>query len=275
MKESSIELLPSRVLELSGVLPNLECGAMVFVTWLPGVPFEKVLAACDLLELRGYLAVPHVAARNIPDEQHLQSLCTALIERKITRILLIAGGAEKPAGAFSDTVQVLETGMLARLGIRTVYVAGHPEGHPQASDGELIWYLLRKQELARQQGLTMQIVTQFCFEPASVLDWEKGLRSAGVSLPINLGVYGLTSPRMLVRYGLACGVGQSLRFMQKQRWKLHRWSRPCNPLPLIDAVASVIAETPETSFHGVHFFPFGAVARTLEWRHALSSPASS
>ncbi|MFT9298916.1 MAG: hypothetical protein ABF542_12510 [Gluconobacter sp.] len=106
MRESSIELLPSRILELSGVLPDLAGGSRVFVTWLPGVPFADVLAACDLLKLCGYLPVPHVAARSIRDKDHLQEICTALSERDIPRMLLIAGGAEKPAGIFADTVQV-------------------------------------------------------------------------------------------------------------------------------------------------------------------------
>jgi len=78
MKESSIELLPSRILELSGVLPDLACGSRVFVTWLPGVPFADVLAACDLLKLCGYLPVPHVAVRSIRNKDHLQEICTAL-----------------------------------------------------------------------------------------------------------------------------------------------------------------------------------------------------
>lgn len=91
MTESSIELLPSRILELSGVLPDLACGSRVFVTWLPGVPFADVLAACDLLKLCGYLPVPHVAARSIRDEGHLQEICSALTERDIPRMLLIAG----------------------------------------------------------------------------------------------------------------------------------------------------------------------------------------
>lgn len=270
MRESSIELLPSRILELSGVLPDLDRGSRVFVTWLPGIPFAEVLAACDLLKLCGYLPVPHLAARSIRDTEHLRNICAALIERDIPRMLLIAGGADKPAGIFTDTLQVLETEIPAQAGIRTVYVAGHPEGHPQASEKQLEQYLLRKQELARAQGLNMQIVTQFCFDAASVLDWEKRLRAAGIRLPINLGVYGLTTPKTLVRYGLACGVGQSLRFMQKQRWKLHRWFTPCNPKALVNAIAGSIADTPDTLFHGLHFYPFGAIARTLEWRRNMS-----
>lgn len=270
MRESSIELLPSRILELSGVLPDLDRGSRVFVTWLAGVPFEDVLAACDLLKLCGYLPVPHVTARSIRDAAHLQNICNALMERDIPRMLLIAGGAGRPVGPFADTVQVLETEIPARSGIRTIYVAGHPEGHPQANEKMLVQYLLRKQELARAQGLNMQIVTQFCFDAGPVLVWEKTLRNAGVRLPINVGVYGLTTPRTLVRFGLACGVGQSLRFMQKQRWKLHRWFMPCNPQGLVDGIAREISETPETNFRGLHFYPFGAIARTLAWRKAMS-----
>ncbi|MBS1018982.1 methylenetetrahydrofolate reductase [Gluconobacter cerinus] len=270
MTESSIELLPPRILELSGVLPDLACGSRVFVTWLPGVPFAEVLAACDLLKLCGYLPVPHVAARSIRDEGHLQEICSALTERDIPRMLLIAGGADKPAGIFADTVQILETEIPVRTGIRTVYVAGHPEGHPQATEATLLEYMRRKQELARTQGLNMQIVTQFCFDAAQVLAWEKRLREEGITLPINLGIYGLTTPKTLVRYGLACGVGQSLRFMQRQRWKLHRWFMPCNPQHLVDAVAQEIAQTSNTNFRGLHFYPFGAIARTLEWRRVLS-----
>ena len=50
------------------------------------------------------------------------------------------GGVAKgsPLGPYSDTMQLLDTGVLDKAGMKTIGLAGHPEGSPDMSD-EAIW----------------------------------------------------------------------------------------------------------------------------------------
>ena len=51
-------------------------------------------------------------------------------EAGVDEVLIIGGGVDQPVGAFDNSLQVLETGLLQKHGIRRVGVAGHPEGSP-------------------------------------------------------------------------------------------------------------------------------------------------
>ena len=88
-------------------------------------------------------------------------------------MLVIGGGVDKPVGAFTSSMEVLQTGLIQKHGIRSIGVAGHPEGSPDISDEEIAEALAAKNELADREGLGLYIETQFCFEPDMVLDWEK------------------------------------------------------------------------------------------------------
>jgi len=266
---SSLETTPGTILSPKDALAGLEPGAAVFVTALRDANPAETIAASVHLARRGFVPVPHLAARGLRDAAQLRDLCRALVsEAGVSHVLLVAGGLPHPVGDFADTHDVLRTEILPGTGIRHVFVAGHPEGHPEAPAGPPHASLLHKQAVARAQGLTMEIVTQFAFEAAPIIAWERSLRAAGVHLPVRVGLHGLVSPRILVRYGLVCGIGPSLRFMQAQKRRLHRWFLPSDPAILIDPLAAHAATDPATLLSGLHFFPFGAVARTLVWRRA-------
>ena len=46
--------------------------------------------------------------------------------------------------------------------------------------------------------------------------WERRIREAGNRLPVHVGLPGLTSPTRLLRFGLSCGVGPSLKVLRQQ-----------------------------------------------------------
>ena len=46
----------------------------------------------------------------------------------MNEVLVIGGGVDQPVGTFSESIQVLNTGLIQRYGIQNVGVAGHPEG---------------------------------------------------------------------------------------------------------------------------------------------------
>ncbi|GBQ13584.1 methylenetetrahydrofolate reductase [Komagataeibacter rhaeticus] len=271
--DSTIEMTPAHVGTTRQRPAALSPGATVFITWLPGLPFGQTLAACHRVREWGCVPVPHLAARAITDLPMLRMIGQAVTgELRTDRVLLVAGGSPKPAGCFADTLALLETRVLQESGIRHIYVAGHPEGAPVMQPGEALSFLQRKQEIGQRDSLDIRIVSQLCFDPAPLLEWERHLRRNGIALPVHVGLPGLVSPRMLMRYGLKCGVGPSLQFLKGQRHRLHRWFWPMPPERMIQPVARAMGDIPGCLFRGLHFFPFGAVARTLAWREACGRP---
>jgi methylenetetrahydrofolate reductase (NADPH) len=89
----------------------------------------------------------------------------------------------------------------------------------------------------------------------------------GVDVPVHVGLPGLTSPTRLLRFGLRCGVGASLKVLRQQAGGLLRLA--ASPVHQPDAtlvgIAAAVAADPASLLRDVHFFPFGARAATAAW----------
>ena len=83
-------------------------------------------------------------------------------EAAVDDVLVVAGGRSRPAGAFPSSMEVLESGLLERHGIRRVGVAGHPEGSPDIpADAERGRDRARRTPSPTGSPLELRIVTQF------------------------------------------------------------------------------------------------------------------
>lgn len=251
-------------------------GTCVYVPHLPGLDYETVVPAlCARLKAEGMTPVPHLAVRAVPGRDTLDRWLAALVDRGgIDRLLLLAGAAESPAGPFASTLPVLEDGILLRHGLTSIGVAGHPEGHPQATPDELAGALRAKQAYAAETGTTMWITTQFTFSAAPILDWLRTIRAAGITLPVRVGLPGPASPRTLLRYAMQCGIGASVTALRRRPGAAAGLLGTWTPEPLIRAVAAAAVADPETAPCGLHAFPFGGVAETARWFHALAGDAA-
>ena len=133
----------------------------------------------------GLNPVPHIAARSVQSKDQLATIVKDMASRaKVDEVLVIGGGVDNPVGDFSDSMQILDTGLLQDNGIARIGVSGHPEGSPDINDDVLASALEWKNEFARKEGLDLYIETQFCFEAAPVVAWEKRIRASGNDLPI-------------------------------------------------------------------------------------------
>ena len=102
------------------------------------------------VELRalGHVPVPHIVARHISDVADLDALLARLVrEAGVDRALVLGGDRDTPAGAFDSALQLIETGLFERHGIRRLSISAYPEGHPRISDSEL--------DRARTENLTL------------------------------------------------------------------------------------------------------------------------
>jgi methylenetetrahydrofolate reductase (NADPH) len=269
----TVEVTPRDVRKSGGLLGELfPEGTRAYITFLPASPFSETVAAARALLGQGLRPVPHLAARNIVDEAELDRMVADLAAIGVDELLVIGGSISKPAGTVTDTMQVLRSGVLARHGIQRVGVAGHPEGNRDIGDRGLAAALTAKNLLAAEIGIDMYLVTQFCFAAEPVVAWERRIRQAGNRLPVHVGLAGLSSPLSLLKFGIACGVGPSLKVLRKQSGgvlKLATSAVYYPDQPLLGLARSIQAD-PGSLIRQVHFFPFGALRPTAEWARTLS-----
>jgi methylenetetrahydrofolate reductase (NADPH) len=266
----SVEITPREASKLPPLSDVLDPDTAVYLTFLPRNRWEQTVAAARWVADAGMRPVPHLAARAVPDHDSLRRMLADLAAAGVADLLVVAGGMD-PVGEFHESAQILDSGCLEEAGIRRIGVAGHPEGHPDVADDELARALVTKNSIARERGLDVHLVTQFCFAAEPIIAWERRIREAGNELPIRVGLPGLTSPTELLRFGLSCGVGPSLKVLRQQTGGLFKLATTSTYHPdetLLDVAAAVAAD-PGSLIHAVHFFPFGSLVPTAEWATGL------
>ena len=264
------ETTPGAAAKIADYRAHLRPGATVFITFLPGSSFADTVAVAVRLRGEGFNPVPHFAARSVPSRTFLdESLARLTGEAGVDQALLIGGALNQPLGEFSDTMQLLETGLLDKYGIGRIGVAGHPEGSPDIPDARIRAALAWKNAFAERTGASLYIVTQFCFEAAPVIAWDKRIQSEGNRLPVYIGIPGLASLKALIGHAKACGVGPSMRFLTRQARNVTKLLAVSAPDRLVTALAAYRVADPNCGIRGVHVYPLGGLKRSARWTRAV------
>lgn len=265
---SSIEVMPRTLAKIPRIDRLFPPGTRVYIAQIAGTSFAEMLATARRLREAGYEPMPHVPARMICDRSQLHDWLQGYAEEAgVTQALVLAGGLAVPQGAFSSTMDLLDTGLFDRFGFRRLHVAGHPEGNRDIDrDGgshEAMKALALKQALADRSDADMAIVTQFVFDIDPVLAWARALSAQGISLPIHVGLAGPAKLQTLIKYAVACGVGPSLSVLLKRAGDIRQLMRPHSPTDLAQALAARAAELPALA--QLHLFPLGGIAASADW----------
>ena len=270
MTRFTAETTPGSAAKTPDYREHLRPGTVVYITFLPGSDFDDTIAVAKRLKSEGFLPVPHFAARSIPSEAFLDDKLAKLTDEVgLERVLVIGGALDKPAGDFSDTMQLLETGLFDKHGIRKFGVAGHPEGSPDISDKAIAAALRWKHDFAEHSSAELYLVTQFCFEAGPVIAWDRRIHAEGNRLPIHVGVPGLATIRTLLAHGKACGIGPSMKFLTRQARNLTKLMTVSAPDRLVTDLAAYQASDPGCGIAGVHMYPLGGLRRSAKWSHAV------
>ena len=268
----SIEVTPTGATKIESFRDCLDPGTTVNVTFLPGTDPADTIAVCERLHNDGMRPVPHLAARSLRDADQLDELLSAYTARcGLEEVLCIGGGVDSPVGGFDATMQVLQTGLIQKHGIRHIGVAGHPEGSPDISNDEIAEALDAKNALAKAEGLNLYIETQFCFEADIVLEWEKRVRAAGNALPIRIGIPGPATIKTLFRFAQISGIGPSMRFISKQAKNVAKLMTVQSPHLLLTGLAEGMVADKECLIRHFHYYPFGGFARTATYAGAIAN----
>jgi methylenetetrahydrofolate reductase (NADPH) len=107
-----------------------------------------------------------------------------------------------------------------------------------------------------------------CFDAPLILNWLKDLRAAGFTTPINLGLPGVVDRTRLMSVGVRTGVGQSLRYLKKNKASLTLMFAPggYDPTKLLNDIA---VKADELNVSGIHSFTFNSTADTKQWANAI------
>ena len=85
------------------------------------------------------------------------------------------------------------------------------------------------------------------------------------TLPINVGVAGPAKLQTLIKFAIACGVGPSLKVLQKRALDLTKLLLPYEPKEILGELTSDKAKYPNANISSIHFFPLGGIKTNAEW----------
>lgn len=260
----SLEMTAKDRPALDEAAPLIAKDTPIAVTFLPGEEMDERIAAAVRIRELGFEPMPHLSARRIFSEDELATMMKRLVnEAGAKRVFLVAGDPPEAAGPFSDTLQMIRTGVFEDNGVVAVGIAGHPEGHPNVSGPELWTWMENKIEEITARGMAPLVVTQFGFDPDAFLGWLVEMRERGIDAPVRIGMPGPAGIKRLLRYAKFCGVGASASVLKKYGISLTNLIGTAGPDKLVDALRTGMG--PEHGRVRLHFYPFGGLKPTVEW----------
>jgi methylenetetrahydrofolate reductase (NADPH) len=256
-----------RVERFADVVPP---GTCLYIAHIPGTNFHDTVALAARLRREGMEPVPHVVGRRMPSVEVLEDFLKRLSgDAGVKQVLVVAGDNATPEGPITSGLQVLESGFLEKYDVRTIGVAGHPEGHREVAEPVLRDALRRKNVYAEKTGAKVYVVTQFTFTSDSVTAWETSNRDDIGRLPVTVGLPGLASAKTLLKYAMDCGVGASLQAFSKRAASLTKLLTVSAPDDILVGLAAYRDKTPASHLSGIHFFPFGGFKKTADWANKV------
>jgi methylenetetrahydrofolate reductase (NADPH) len=276
----SIEVMPRTAARIEDFRALLPAGTRVYVAHIAGTTIEDMVATARRLAEQGFVPMPHIPARLIVSEAMLADWLTRYRdEAGVREALLLAGGLSTPAGSLDSSIRMLETGLFDRLGFTRLHVAGHPEGNRDIDgDGSTVRVdeaLAWKQDFSQRTDARMAIVTQFAFDAKAVVDWAQRIRKAGVTLPIHVGIAGPAKLQTLLKFAMSCGVGPSLKVLQKRASDLTKLLLPYEPTDIVADLAEHMSQAPDSGIEALHMFPLGGIQVGADWMRSKAPPAGS
>ncbi|MCR8547324.1 methylenetetrahydrofolate reductase [Salipiger sp. P9] len=266
----SIEVMPRTAAKIEDFRALLPEGTRVYIAHIDGTPIDDMVATARRLARDGFEVMPHFPARIIADAATLGDwIARYQGEAGVRQGLILAGGVAEPAGAFDSSMQLLETGLFDKAGFARLHVAGHPEGNrdidPEGGERAVMEAARWKQAFSERTDAQMALVTQFAFEAAPILAWGTRLREAGVALPIHIGLAGPAKLQTLIKYAVSCGVGPSLKVLQKRARDVSKLLLPYEPTELAQDLAARKAADPAFPIEQAHLFPLGGLRSCADW----------
>ena len=259
LENAYMEIIPVPGIEER--LGSLQRNMHVAVTCSPTEGVDKTLELSGKLMAQGFQVIPHIAAKSVRGEKHLETIVKRLDALSIKNIFVPGGDRPEPMGEFNNAYDLLKALQKSGHNIKKIGIAAHPEGHPDINEKILMEALAKKKDLADY------IVTQMCFDANILGDWLVRINQQGVHLPVWVGLPGVIERGRLLRTSLRIGVGDSLRFLRKKSQVAAELMKSSiyNPDKLVTSI-SEYKNIADTNLAGYHIFCFNQIEITEKWR---------
>jgi methylenetetrahydrofolate reductase (NADPH) len=122
-----------------------------------------------------------------------------------------------------------------------------------------------KQKFSETTDAKMALATQFAFEAGPIIAWANAIKEAGIDIPVHIGIAGPAKLQTLIKFAIACGVGPSLKVLQKRAMDVTKLLLPYEPNDVISELAEHKAANPDFNIESVHFFPLGGIKTNAKW----------
>ena len=266
----SIEVTPRAAAKIDNFADLIPKGTLIYIAHIEGTPIEEMVATAKKINEQGFSPMPHFPARIIKDKNVLQDWISKYQnEANVKNGLLIAGGANKPYGDYDSSIQLIESELFDKANFQNLHIAGYPEGSmdidPDGSTKNVDQALSWKNEFSKRTDAKMAITTQFSFDADSVISWANNLKKSGIDIPIHIGIAGPAKLQTLLKYSIECGVGASIKIIQKRAMDLTKLLLPYKPTTIITDLANYKANNPSFNIEKVHFFPLGGVKQVSDF----------
>ena len=266
----SVEVTPKAASKIENFEDYIPSGTLVYIAHIEGTPIEEMVVTAKKINDQGFCAMPHFPARIIKDKNVLEDWISRYKnEANVSNALLIAGGANKPYGEYDSSIQLIESELFDRADFNNLHIAGHPEGSmdidPDGSTTNVDQALSWKNEFSKRTDANMAITTQFSFDATSVISWANNIKQAGIDIPVHIGIAGPAKLQTLLRYSIECGVGASIKIIQKRAMDLTKLLLPYKPTNIITELATYKANNPSFNIEKVHFFPLGGIKQVSDF----------
>ena len=263
------EVLPTPSAE-QAVLEWVPRELTMTVTASPAKGLEPTLALTERLTGHGYRAVPHLSARLVRDPAHLADIVARLTAARGGRRVRARGRRRPAGGRFHSALALLDE--LDRMGrpFARVGITGYPESHPKIDDDVTVQAMWDKRHHAAY------IVSNLCFDAATLTRWIARIRARGVTLPLLVGLAGPVERTRLLRMAASVRGGGVGPVPGRARGLASSgWATPggYSPERLLDRAARALAD-PASAVEGLHVFTFNQVRQTEQWRRALLERAA-
>ncbi len=267
----SIEVSAKHVHDSKLTADMLPRGTRVYITDVGIDPVADIIKAASLVSQMGYSPVPHIPARRIESETALNARLAGLVnEGGVHDILVIAGEADDQMGPYSQSLDILKTGLIDKHGITHVGIGGHPEGNEAYEGRDVMAVLKEKIAFGELMDAEFRIVTQFGFDGPRFVQWAEDVVDAGIDVPIHLGVAGPAKITTLIKYAALCGVGNSLNFFKKRTGAIAQLATKHSPEEVVSPIENAWLEG-RGNIQQLHVFPFGGLQSSADWLTARGS----
>ena len=270
LADFSIEVMPRTASKIESFKEILPQNTRVYIAHIEGVPIEEMVETAKRISGEGFAVMPHFPARIIKDQHTLEDWINRYQnEAGIEQALLLAGGVTNPHGDYTSSMQLVETELFEKYNFKHLHFAGHPEGNkdidPDSSNKNIDQALSWKQKFQERTDINLALTTQFCFEASPVIEWADSLIKNGIDIPVHIGVAGPAKLQTLIKFSIACGVGPSLRVLQKRAKDVKKLLLPFEPNDFLETLAEHKKANPSFNITNVHFFPLGGINVNASW----------